>query len=103
LRLLLIRAGYPRPRTQIPVLSPDGRRQYYLDMGWEDLTLGVEYDGEQHRVNPVIYAYDIQRSEDLHELGWTRVRVVKANGSADILRRVERAWHSKLLRDRRFA
>ncbi|MGV0811866.1 hypothetical protein ABQF34_07855 [Mycolicibacterium boenickei] len=26
LRLLVIRAGYPRPTTQIPVLSPDGRR-----------------------------------------------------------------------------
>ncbi len=26
LRLLVIRAGYPRPRTQIPVRSPDGRR-----------------------------------------------------------------------------
>ena len=33
LRLLLIRAGYPRPQTQIPVLSADGRRQYYLDIG----------------------------------------------------------------------
>jgi very-short-patch-repair endonuclease len=71
LRLLAIRAGYPRPRTQIPVLSPDGRRWYYLDMGWEDIKLATEYDGEQHRVNPVQYAYDIQRSEDLDFLGWT--------------------------------
>lgn len=35
LRLLLIRQGYPRPRTQIPVISPDGWRKYYLDMGWK--------------------------------------------------------------------
>ena len=27
--------------------------------------LAVEYDGEQHRIDPVQYAYDIQRSEDL--------------------------------------
>ena len=71
LRLLIIRAGYPRPQTQIPVLSPDGRRWYYLDMGWEDMMLAVEYDGDQHRVNPTQFAYDIQRSEDLDELGWT--------------------------------
>lgn len=32
LRLLLIEAGFPRPRTQIPVLSPSGRPLYYLDM-----------------------------------------------------------------------
>jgi hypothetical protein len=100
LRLLLIRAGYPRPQTQIPVLSADGCRQYYLDMGWEDLMLAVEYDGEQHRVDAIQFAYDIQRSEDLDELGWTRVRVVKENRPADILRRTERAWHSKLRADR---
>jgi hypothetical protein len=100
LRLLLIRAGFPRPQTQIPVLSADGRRQYYLDMGWEDRMLAVEYDGEQHRVDPIQFAYDIQRSEDLDELGWTRVRVVKENRPADVLRRTERAWHSKLRADR---
>jgi hypothetical protein len=77
LRLLIIRAGYPRPQTQIPVLSPDGCRQYYLDMGWVDSELAVEYDGDQHRVDPIQFAYDIQRSEDLDELGWTRIRVVK--------------------------
>ena len=77
LRLLMIRAGYPRPQTQIPVLSADGCRRYYLDMGWEDMKLAVEYDGEQHRVDPIQFAYDIQRSEDLDELGWTRIRVVQ--------------------------
>ena len=96
LRLVVIRAGYPRPRTQIPVVSRDGRRRYYLDMGWEDMMLALEYDGEQHRVDPVIYAYDIQRSDDLDELGWTRLRVVKANTAADVFRRLDRAWRSKL-------
>jgi very-short-patch-repair endonuclease len=100
LRLLLIRAGYPRPRTQIPVLSPDGRRWYYLDTGWEDIKLAVEYDGEQHRLDPDQFAKDIQRSEDLDVLGWTRIRVVKRNRRADVLRRVERAWRSKLPTDR---
>ncbi|WP_006247353.1 type IV toxin-antitoxin system AbiEi family antitoxin [Mycolicibacterium tusciae] len=100
LRLLVIRAGYPRPRTQIPVRSPDGRRQYYLDMGWEDLMLALEYDGEQHRNDPDVYADDIKRSEDIAEVGWTRLRVVKANSSAEVLRRLDRAWRSRLLTDR---
>lgn len=65
--------------------------------------LAVEYDGEQHRVDPLQYAYDIQRSEDLHELGWTRIRVVKANREADVLRRLERAWCPKLPTDRELA
>ena len=67
LRLLVIRADYP-PQTQIPVTSADGRRQYYLDMGWEEMMLALEYDGEQHRLDPIQYRYDIQRSEDLSEL-----------------------------------
>ncbi|HEX2284522.1 MAG TPA: hypothetical protein VHI10_06795 [Mycobacterium sp.] len=100
LRLLVIRAGYPRPQTQIPVLSPDGLRRYYLDMGWKNRMLALEYDGEQHRLDPDQYAYDIQRSEDLAELCWTRLRVVKANRAPDVLHRLERAWHSKLLTDR---
>ncbi|BCI54742.1 hypothetical protein NIIDNTM18_40200 [Mycolicibacterium litorale] len=52
LRLLLIRAGYPRPRTQIPVLRADGRSKYYLDMGWEEQMVAVEYDGDHHRTDP---------------------------------------------------
>ena len=99
LRLLMIRAGYPRPQTQIPVLSPDGCRWYYLDTGWADIKLAAEYDGEQHRKDPEQYAYDIRRSEDLDVLGWTRIRVVKRHDEADVLRRLDRAWRSKLRTD----
>jgi very-short-patch-repair endonuclease len=95
LRLLLIRAGYPRPQTQIPVLSPDGYRQYYLDMGWEDLMLAVEYDGDHHRVDRARFAYEIERSEDVNQLGWLVVKVVARSRPADILRRVQRAWDAR--------
>lgn len=95
LRLLLIGAGYPRPRTQIPVLSPDGRRRYYLDMGWEERRLAVEYDGDHHRSDPVQFARDIRRLADLEELGWSLVRVVARTGRDDVLRRVRRAWDSR--------
>jgi very-short-patch-repair endonuclease len=69
-------------------------------MGWEEFKLAVEYDGEQHRVDPGRYAYDLLRSEDLERLGWTRVRVVKANRTSDVLHRIERAWQSRLRADR---
>jgi very-short-patch-repair endonuclease len=96
LRLLLVRAGFPRPRTQIPVLDPRGWPAYYLDMGWEDLMLGVEYEGDQHRVDRVQFARDISRLEKLDELGWTIVRVVAENRPDDIIRRVRRAWRNAL-------
>ncbi len=82
------------------MLSPDGLRQYYLDMGWEDRMLALEYDGEQHRLDPVQYAYDIQRSEDIAELGWTRLRAVMKHSAADVLCRLDRMWRSKLRTDR---
>ncbi|WP_197376698.1 DUF559 domain-containing protein [Mycolicibacterium baixiangningiae] len=97
LRLLVIRAGFPRPQTQIPVLRADGWSKYYLDMGWAELMLAVEYDGDHHRTDPMRYAYDIKRSEELADLGWKVVRIVKADREADILRRLERAWSSRLL------
>jgi very-short-patch-repair endonuclease len=92
LRLLVIRAGYPRPRTQIPVLSPDGRRWYYLDMGWEDIMLALEYDGDHHRTSRERFAYEIERAEDLNELGWTVIKAAARHQPASVLRRLERAW-----------
>lgn len=95
LHLLLIGAGNPRPRTQIPVFSADGRRQYYLDMGWEGLMLAVEYDGDRHRLDRAQFAYDIERAEDLDEVGWLVVRVAARSRSADVLHRVRRAWNAR--------
>jgi very-short-patch-repair endonuclease len=92
LRLLLVRAGYPRPRTQIPVLTADGHQKYYLDMGWDDVKLAVEYDGDHHRTSKDRFAYEIQRSEDIAATGWHVVRVAARSRQADVLARVERAW-----------
>lgn len=96
LRLMLIRAGYPRPRTQIPVLGPDGRAMYYLDMGWEDLTLAVEYDGDHHRTDPAQFAYDIERMDYVNRVDWHVVRVAAGNRRDDVLRRVRRAWDERV-------
>jgi very-short-patch-repair endonuclease len=92
LRLLLINSGFPRPRTQIPVLSADGFPRYFLDMGWEDIMLAVEYDGEQHWTNPRQYAHDVERQEYVAKLGWTVIRVVSRQRPRDVIRRTQQAW-----------
>ena len=92
LRLLLIEAGFPRPQTQIPVLSPDGYPRYHLDMGWPEAMVAVEYDGEQHRTDTVQYRGDITRSEYIEAQGWRRIRVLAGHRGPDIVRRVERVW-----------
>jgi hypothetical protein len=91
LRLTLIEAGLPRPQTQIPVHCPDSFTTYYLDMGWEDLMVAVEYDGDHHRTDRWQYAKDSRRREDLERLGWIVIRVLAGNTSGDILRRVQDA------------
>lgn len=100
LRLLLIRAGYPTPQTQIPVDRGEGLF-YYLDMGWEEVMVAVEYDGDHHRSDRPQYVKDIRRSDEIADLGWRRVRVVAEDRPAEILRRVARAWESSVQRDRK--
>lgn len=91
LRLLLIDAGLPRPQTQIPVLGADGLPVAYLDLGWPQSMVAVEYDGDQHRTDRRQYVKDIQRMEMLEQLGWLVVRVVAEDRPAGIVRRVRAA------------
>jgi very-short-patch-repair endonuclease len=88
-RLVLIRAGLPRPTTQIPVLTDKGL--YHLDMGWEEFMVAVEYDGEHHRVDTWQYRTDIRRSEAIRRLGWIVIRVVAADRARDIVGRTREA------------
>jgi Protein of unknown function (DUF559) len=88
LRVVLIQAGLPRPQTQIPVLDEFGSAVAYLDMGWEDVKVAVEYDGEQHRTDRRQYIWDVRRLEMLERLGWIVVRVVAGDRPAEVVGRV---------------
>jgi very-short-patch-repair endonuclease len=92
LRLSLIRGGFPRPQTQIPVVRPDGYRYYYLDMGWPEVMIAVEYDGGHHFAEPAQVRKDIERLEELAAIGWTVIRVVAGMRPAEVLQRVRQAW-----------
>lgn len=91
LRVVLIDAGLPRPQTQIQVLDDFGSAFAYLDMGWEDVKVAVEYDGEQHRSDRRQYTWDVRRLERLERLGWIVIRVVAGDRPADIIGRVRAA------------
>jgi hypothetical protein len=96
LRLLLIDAGLPRPQTQIPVLAADGIPLAYLDLGWEEHLVGVEYDGDHHRTDRRQYVKDIRRQEMLERMGWIIVRVVAEDRPASILHRVRAALAARV-------
>lgn len=100
LRLLLIDAGFPRPQTQIPVPGADGFPVAYLDLGWPESMVAVEYDGDQHRTDRRQYVKDIRRLEMLERMGWIVVRVVAENDPAAIVRRVRAALEAAAERSR---
>jgi YD repeat-containing protein len=91
LRLLLIRAGFPRPQTQIPVYDEFGQLIARLDMGWEDIRVAAEYDGDHHRTSRRRFNDDIRRAEAVAELGWIDVRVTAQDTPGGIIRRVAAA------------
>jgi very-short-patch-repair endonuclease len=74
-RLALLDAGLPKPQTQIIVRDEYGEFVARIDMGYEDLRVGVEYDGAHHWSNAQQRDRDIDRSSALHDLGWVIVRV----------------------------
>ena len=80
-RLLLVRAGLPPPQTQIPVTDESGCTIAYLDMGWPEKRVAVEYDGIQHWTDARQRRRDIERLTELDALGWIVIRV-----SSDMLR-----------------
>ncbi len=91
LRVVLMQAGLPRPQTQIAVEDEFGDVIAYLDMGWADVKVAVEYDGEQHRRDRRQYTWDIRRLEMLERRGWIVIRVVAGDRPAEIVRRVRAA------------
>ncbi|GAA2545288.1 hypothetical protein GCM10010210_15410 [Pseudonocardia hydrocarbonoxydans] len=69
LRLLLVLAGLPRPRTQWVVQDERVRRAVWLDLAYPLHRIGIEYDGGTHTTAAGVRR-DIARSTDLLDLGW---------------------------------
>jgi hypothetical protein len=100
LRLLLIRAGFPPPQTQIPVYDEYSALIAVLDMGWEDMKLAVEYEGDHHRTDRRQFNKDIRRAEAVAELGWINVRVTAEDTSGGVIARASAAWQRRTCNQR---
>lgn len=92
-RLWLLDAGFPRPRTQIAVSTDIG--PCFLDMGWEEYKVAVEYDGDQHRSNRRQYVRDGRRLRALERQGWIVIRVIAEDRPVEWLARVAAALLSR--------
>lgn len=80
-RLIVVRAGFPTPKTQLVVRNRFGDFIARLDMGWEDRKVGIEFDGAQHWTSAHQRTRDIDRATELADEGWRIIRV-----SSDMVR-----------------
>lgn len=69
LRLVLVLAGLPRPRSQWVVQDGRARRAVWLDLAYPEHRIGIEYDGEEHTTRARVRR-DIARTTDLVDRGW---------------------------------
>lgn len=97
LRYLVLRAGLPRPTTQLRVGTPHG--DFRADLGWPQFRLLAEFDGRVKYVDGALgpeydarrALFDEKRREDyLREERWGVVRVTSSDGAGPALARVLR-------------
>ena len=70
-RLALVLNGLPRPVSQFAVR--DGRHCHYLDLGYPEYRVGIEYDGGEH-LTPERARRDLERQHRISQLDWVLVR-----------------------------
>ena len=95
LRLVVIRNGFPRPQTQIPLYDEFGVLVAVFDLGWEDKMIAMDYEGEHHRVNRRRFNHDIRKAETVAEMGWIDIRVTAEDSEGGIVRRLTAAWRRR--------
>lgn len=93
LRLVIIRAGFPRPETQVPVYNEFGVLIGEVDHGWRDRRIAVEYEGKHHRMSRTAFDKDIRRMDEMIEQGWTVLRITAADTEATVVRRLSAVWN----------
>jgi hypothetical protein len=78
LRMRWYDVGLPRPRCQVPVLTPSGAT-WLLDIGLEDARFATEYDGEEFHGEDQRDHDDARRDWLRRERQWTIVVIRKKN------------------------
>lgn len=98
LRMMLVDAGLPEPCLDHDVFDARGRFVACLDLAYPRLKIGIEYDGDHHRTDPVQWARDVDRLDRLAEEGWRIIRATNRHifeSSGVVVRRVRNAIEAR--------
>ena len=95
LRLLIVRAGFPEPETNMEIAVRPGRKRVRGDLVFARYKVLVEYDGQHHRTSDTQFRRDVERLDDVADAGWRVIRVVKGMTDAEVLARLDFALRSR--------
>lgn len=82
LRLWLIDNGFPEPVVHPQVSCRIKNVILQPDLGYPELKLAIEYEGDHHRSSAGQFNTDIERQQLLEAEGWTILRVTKKTDMA---------------------
>lgn len=88
---LIVSWGLPCPERQIEIRDEKGRFVARCDLGWRDLKVVLEYDGEEWH-GPRRAPLDAARQRRIEALGWRVIRIRKVD-----VRRPARELRAELL------
>jgi hypothetical protein len=98
LRMLLVLAGLPEPRINVPLRDPSGAVIRRYDLSYPSVKVAIEYDGREHIDREQQWEADLARREAGENEGW-RILVVTSRGIYGEPERTLRRVHT-LLRER---
>lgn len=70
----------------------DGYREAFIDMGYDEAKVGLDYEGSHHSTDRGQYVHDIGRTELIDNQGWIDIKVVKEHSRAFVIHRVREAF-----------
>lgn len=86
LRLTLVAAGLPEPTVHPDVYCSLIATVLHPDMGYPEIKLAIEYEGDHHRSSGAQFAEDNRRAAALAAEGWTIIKVSKGSDWAETCR-----------------
>ena len=94
LRLIVVDAGFPEPALNIDVTDARGVFIGRVDMGWADVRIALEYDGDHHRTDRGTFVHDRSRRNAFVVEDWLTIHVTAPDVSrpAEFLERLRQAF-----------
>ncbi len=94
MRLAMVDFGLPEPQVQVPVHTAEGLR--HADLGYPELRLLFEYQGDQHRTDRNQWLEDLTRVQLFEDAGYRTMLI----GADDVTDRTLPALIARIIRAR---